>query len=394
MQEIHLKKSVLLSVQSVNGVSGRNYNSIRIYKDPENPKHLIIDPQTALIVKRIFEMYSNGIGIVRICNKCYSEKITSPSVYLFNTTGSRSGKPDLSRPYNWVTTTIRRILSNQTYYGDTVNFKTYSKSNKLKKRIKNSPENILIFKDTHEAIIDRKTFDIVQKHFEGRKRPDKQGEMDKYAGYLYCGECDSQLYLHRAKTMKPEQNNFMCGGYQSRTTDCTSHYIREQVLDKIVLEQLKTMTAKARENTEEFYAMASQNDEAEAKKFYRQTEREKQQIETRISQVENIIRCLYEDRATGRITPERYDTMASDYEQEQEELTQELKSITDKISEMDMRDIYVKEFISKAKEYIELPKLTPELLRTFIRRIEVFEKEEKYSRTCGNTIKIYYTFQV
>lgn len=164
------------------------------------------------------------------------------------------------------------------------------------------------------------------------------------------------------------------------------------MLDKIVLEQLKTMTAKARENTEEFYAMASQNDEAEAKKFYRQTEREKQQIETRISQVEN--RCLYEDRATGRITPERYDTMASGYEQEQEELTQELKSITDKISEMDMRDIYVKEFISKAKEYIEMSKLTPELLRTFIRRIEVFEKEEKYSRTCGNTIKIYYTFQI
>lgn len=286
------------------------------------------------------------------------------------------------------------IPSNQTYCGDTVNFKTYSKSNKLKKRIKNSPENILIFKDTHEAIIDRKTFDLVQKHFEGRKRPDKQGEMDKYAGYLYCGECGSRLYLHRAKTMKPEQNNFMCGGYQSRTTDCTSHYIREQVLDKIVLEQLKTMTAKARENTEEFYAMASQNGEAEAKKFYRQTEREKQQIETRISQVENIIRCLYEDRATGRITPERYDTMASGYEQEQEELTQELKSITDKISEMDMHDIYVKEFISKAKEYIEMPKLTPELLRTFIRRIEVFEKEEKYSRTCGNTIKIYYTFQI
>ena len=103
---------------------------------------------------------------------------------------------------------------------------------------------------------------------------------------------------------------------------------------------------------------------------------------------------MYEDRATGRITPERYDTMASGYEQEQEELTQELKSITDKISEMDMRDIYVKEFISKAKEYIEMSKLTPELLRTFIRRIEVFEKEEKYSRTCGNTIKIYYTFQI
>ena len=385
------------AVQRAKGERGERVGAAIPYgymKDPENPKQLIIDPQTAPIVKRIFEMYSNGIGIVKICNKFHSEKIISPSVYLFNQTGSRSRHPDLTRPYHWVQTTVRAILCNQTYCGDTVNFKTYSKSNKLKKRLKNSPENILIFKDTHEAIIDRKTFDIVQKHFEGRKRPDKQGEMDKYAGYLYCGECGSRLYLHRAKTMKPEQNNFMCGGYQSRTTDCTSHYIREQVIDRIVLEQLKAMTAKARENTEEFYSMASQNGEAEAKKFYRQTEREKQQIETRIGQVENIIRCLYEDRATGRITPERYDTMASGYEQEQEELTQELKAITDKISEMDMRDIYVKEFISKAKEYIEMSKLTPELLRTFIRRIEVFEKEEKYSRTCGNTIKIYYTFQV
>lgn len=139
------------------------------------------------------------------------------------------------------------MLSNQVYCGDTVNFKTFSKSNKLKKRIKNAPENVLIFPDTHEAIIDRKTFDLVQKHFEGRKRPDKQGEIDKYAGILYCGECGSRLYLHRAKTMKPDQNNFMCGGYQRRTTDCTSHYIRESVLDRIVLENLKEMTAYARE---------------------------------------------------------------------------------------------------------------------------------------------------
>lgn len=132
------------------------------------------------------------------------------------------------------------------YCGDTVNFKTFSKSNKLKKRIKNAPENILIFPDTHEPIIDRKTFDLVQKHFEGRKRPDKQGEIDKYAGFLYCGECGSRLYLHRGKNIDSAKNNFMCGGYQRRTTDCTSHYIRESVLDKIILENLKEMTAYAR----------------------------------------------------------------------------------------------------------------------------------------------------
>jgi len=241
------------------------------------------------------------------------------------------------------------MLSNQVYCGDTVNFKTFSKSNKLKKRIKNTPENVLIFPDTHEAIIDRKTFDLVQKHFEGRKRPDKQGEIDKYAGILYCGECGSRLYLHRAKTMKPELNNFMCGGYQSRRTDCTSHYIRESVLDKIVLENLKEMTAYARENADEFYEMAAQNGRAEAKKFGKSAELERKQIETRIAQIDNTIRCLYEDRVVGRITPERYDSLAAGYEAEQIELREKLTALENQLTKLDLQNKYI-EFIERAKE--------------------------------------------
>ena len=286
------------------------------------------------------------------------------------------------------------MLSNQEYVGDTVNFKTYSKSNKLKKRLKNSPENMLIFENTHEAIVSRKVFDIVQKHFAGRKRPDKQGEMDKYAGYLFCGDCGKRLYLHRGKTIKPENNAFQCSGYQKRTADCTAHYIRESMLDAIVLHNLQTVTAFAREKPDEFYAMATKNGEAEARKFYKSAKREKDQIEKRIKELDNIIRCLYEDRVCGRLSPERYDVMAGGYEQEQGELKQQLLYITKRLSEMDMRDQCIKEFIAKAKEYVEMPKLTPELLRVFIRRIDVYEKLEKYSRTCGNPIVIHYSFQL
>ena len=114
-------------------------------------------------------------------------------------------------------TTVRSILSNREYVGDTVNFKTYSKSNKLKKRMQNSLENILIFENTHEALIDRKPFDLVQKHFAGRKRPDKQVEVDKFAGYVFCGDCGKRLYLHRGEMIKPENNAFQCGGFQRRT---------------------------------------------------------------------------------------------------------------------------------------------------------------------------------
>ncbi len=385
------------AVQRAKGERGERVGSTIPYgymKNPDNPKQYVPNPETAPIVKRIFEMYASGIGIVKICDRLSKEQIVSPSVYAFKTTGSKSGSPDLTRAYHWAQTTVRKMLANQEYVGDTVNFKTYSKSNKLKKRLKNDPENILIFENTHEAIIDRKTFELVQKHFAGRKRPDKQGEMDKYAGYLFCGECGNRLYLHRGKTIKPENNNFQCGGFQRRTSDCTAHYIRENVLDQIVLHNLKTVTAFAREQPEKFYAMATQNGEAEAKKFYKTAEREKIQIEKRIKELDNIIRCLYEDRVCGRITPERYDVMAGGYEQEQSELRQELTTITEHIGEIDMREKCIQEFVVKAKEYIEMPKLTPELLRVFIRRIEVYEKPEKYSRTCGNPIVIHYAFQL
>lgn len=380
------------AVQRAKGERGERVSSATPYgymRNPENKKELIPNPETAPIVKRIFEMCASGLGVRKICDTLTKEKVLSPSVYAFKTTGSKSGQPDLTRPYHWAQTTVRAMLENREYVGDTVNFKTYSKSNKLKKRLKNDPENILIFENTHEAIVDRKTFDLVQKHYEGRRRPDKHGETDKYAGYLFCGDCGKRLYLHRAK-----ENVFACAGHKKRTTDCTMHYIRENVLDQIVLHNLKTVTAFAREQPEEFYAMATQNGEAEAKKFYKTAEREKAQIEKRIKELDNIIRCLYEDRVCGRLTPERYDVMSGGYEQEQAELRQELKSITERIDQMDLREMCIREFMDKAKSYMEMPKLTPELLRVFIRRIEVYEKLEKYSRTCGNPIVIHYAFQL
>lgn len=265
MPEIPAERSDPFRERRVNAVNGSAVQRLMAICETLKKKELIPDPETAPVVKRIFEMCANGMGVRKICDVLTKENILAPSVYMFQRTGSRSGQPDLNRPYHWAQTTVRAMLSNQEYVGDTVNFKTYSKSNKLKKRLKNAPENILIFRDTHEAIIDRKTFDLVQKHYEGRRRPDKHGETDKYAGYLFCGDCGKRLYLHRAK-----ENVFACAGHKKRTTDCTMHYIRESVLDQIVLHNLRTVTAFARDNPEKFYAMAAQNGEAEAKKFCKQ----------------------------------------------------------------------------------------------------------------------------
>lgn len=165
------------------------------------------------------------------------------------------------------------------------------------------------------------------------------------------------------------------------------------MLDEIVLTSLRKVTAYAREHTDGFYKIAMENGELEAKKLFKETESLRNEYGLRINQLDNAISMLYMDRVTGRITPERYDILAADYEKEQSDLKSKLAELASRIDDMNLREKCVSDFIKKAKQYIDMPKLTPELLRAFISRIEVYEKPEKYSRTCGNHIIIYFTFQ-
>ncbi|MDO4864871.1 MAG: recombinase family protein, partial [Ruminococcus sp.] len=363
-------------------------------KNPDNPKQLIPDPVTAPVVRQIYELCADGKGTRAICRYLEEHEVESPGVYEFHTKGTKSKHPDLEYPYLWTQSTVRDMLSNRIYCGDTVNFQTYSKSNKLKKRIKNDPENILIFENTHEAIISRELFALVQKHYEGRKRPDRQGDTDKYAGYVYCADCGAKMYLHRGKNIKPENNYYQCGGYQTKGGSyCSVHHIKARVLDAIVLGQLREMTAYARENPQKFYEAAMQDGEKKAQKLRKESEQKKSKLEKRNKELDNIIRCLYEDRVSGRLSPERYDSLAAGYEKEQSELKAELDELSKHLDNMSLQERYVQDFIEKAKANIEMKEVTPELLRAFISRIEVYEKPEKYSRNCGNTILIRYTFQ-
>ena len=340
------------AVQRAKGERGERVGTTTPYgymKD-EN-KHLMPNPETAPVVKRIFEMSAEGKGVRKICDILTAEEVLTPSAYW----ARKYGKQKTSSPYRWSLKTVREMLKNRIYCGDTVNFSTYTKSYKLKKTLKNEPENMLIFENTHEAIISRKLFDVVQKHYEGRKKSDKFGETDKYAGFLYCAECGSKLYLHRARTLDSKKNNYMCGGYQSRVTDCTAHYIREKVLDSIVL-------------------------------------RLRSEYESKISQLDNAIQLLFMDRSSGKITDERYDILSANFEKEQSELKAKLSTLDLQLDKMKVQEKCVRDFINNAKQYTEIRKLTPEILKTFISRIEVYEKAVKHSRTCGNHIVICFTF--
>ena len=391
------------AVQRAKGERGEPVGTNIPYGYMKNPEYrgnqkeqpmLIIDPETAPIIKRIFEMSANGMGGRRIGDILSAEKIEAPSVRMFRKTGSRKGNPHLDRPYHWSERTIRGILANRTYCGDTVNFRTYSKSNKLKKRLRNDPSKVLVFENTHEPIISRSLFELVQKHFEGRKRPDKHGETDKFTGYVYCGDCGKRMSIHRSNTGDPAKNGFECSGYRKRTTDCSVHYLRERILERIVLENLRRMTAFARDDPEDFYGYAMKKGRAEAKKQNELFEKRKKIISDRIAKLNNILRCMYEDRIVGRITPERYDEMSAGYESELAEKKQELISLNEQQQSENEQEKIVAEFMEKARQYIEMPELTTELLYTFIRRIEIYEKPVRYSKTHGNPIVIYYTFEM
>ena len=234
------------------------------------------------------------------------------------------------------------------------------------------------------------TFDLVQKHFEGRKRADKRGKMDMFAGYLYCADCGARMYLR-----KGEINNYSCSGHSKRGTDCTSaHYIRASEVERVVLSALRQVTSYARENSDKFYEQAMQRGEEESRKQLRDVEKQQNELNARVKQLDNIIATLYEDRVIGRITPERYDQLSAKYEQEQAEIKAKLEQMTAKIESQKLRESCVKGFIQNAWRFLEMPRLTPELLRTFIKRIDIHEKEQKFSRSCGNKIDIYFTFSL
>ena len=237
-------------------------------KNFDNPKQLIPDPVAAPVVRTIYELCADVKETRAICGYLEEHEIESPGVYEFHPKGTKNKHPDLEHPYLWTQSTVRDMLSNRIYCGDTVNFSTYSKSNKLKKRIKNDPENILVFENTHEPIVSRELFERVQKHYEGRKRPDRQGDTDKYAGYIYCADCGAKLYLHRGKSIKPENNYYQCGGYQTKGGRyCTAHGIKANVLDSLVLKQLRDITAYVRNDPQQSYEMAMQDGEKEAQKL-------------------------------------------------------------------------------------------------------------------------------
>ena len=358
-------------------------------KDPETKK-LAVDDEAAAIVRRIFAMCASGNGPSQIARILKKEQVLTPTMYAYTRYGMNHTCLDTAHPYNWSDSAIANLLENEIYLGNTVNMKYSTKSYKDKRRVEHSREECLVFKDTHPALITQEVWDIVQRVRKNRRRPTKMEEQNKYSGLVFCADCGSNMVLHRAHTMSASYNHFTCRTYKKDGESCTGHYIRECVLDEVVLEDLRRVTAMARERPEEFAAYIGSRQSAEIQREIRRQEKELAAMRKRKAELDAIFKKLYEDSVLSRITTEQFQMLSSSYTEEQNQIAAGIPQKEADIQRLRETVSGTDGFLDKAKRYMDITELTPELLRLFIEKIVVHEKEVKWSKHAPQTAEIYY----
>lgn len=355
--------------------------------DPNDKDKWILDEEAALVVKRIFDLCIDGKGpeqISRILER--DQVLTTKALY-----ASRKGKPLPKNPYGWKDQSIVGILERQEYTGCTCNFKTYSKSYKLKKRYEIPEEQQIVFENTHEAIINQEDWDTVQRIRAHRRHPVKQGEPALFSGMLFCADCGSLLRVHRGKTISKHQECYCCGRYRDRTNACSMHYIRELVLADLMKENLKQVVRLASEDEQEFVRRLTNRNAQEQAAQERTLKNELATKEQRIKELDGIIKRLYEDNITGKLSDERFKIFSTDYEDEQHSLREEVASLKQQLEDMESTSVNVSGFLKAAQRYTDFDELTPSMLHDLIEKIIVHEGD-KSSGHREQRIEIYYTF--
>ena len=346
-------------------------------KDPEDPKRWIVDEEAAQVVRRVFRMTLDGYGTEQIATIFSEEKILTPIAYWREKGVNRPGKSKLRGPYMWNSSTITHILSLQEYCGDILNFKTYSKSYKNKKRLANDRENWVIFQDVHEPIIERAVFEQVQqKRGKIRKRRTHEGERNMFSGLLVCADCGHNLHFHFNQG-NPDIKYFNCSNYKGNRGTCTStHYVRVDFLEQVVLGEIRRLTKFASQFEDEFVKAVighSQQAEATDRKL---KEKELKALQARDEELDGLFERIYEDNVSGKLSDDRFTRMSRRYEEEQKELAEKIKALRAEIDKQNSQSMTTDMFISLVRKYTRARKLTPRMLNELIEKIEVFNAEK------------------
>ena len=367
-------------------------------KDSNNPKNWIIDPVASEVVKRIFQEAKSGKSLSEIAKGLENDKIFKPDRHRIEIglkpISSSSNVETL--PYFWTRETLSAILGREEYLGHTVNLRTRKKSYKDKRKVDNPKEDWLIFKNTHEAIIDQETFDIVQK-MQSHKRSNQRyknraGHENLFAGLVFCGTCGRKHYFCPQEKNGLNHDHYKCSGYRKPIDGCENpHYIQKSALIEIVSGKLRQTIQEAHFNQEDFLKKLEQQSQAQFNKDNKNQRQQLQKDEHRSKEIDTIIQKLYEDNLLGKISDERFVKLSQSYEEEQRQLQTSISDLTEKLAKQQEDNLNISKFMTRILKYTELPELTVEIVNELIDKI-VIHKPTGTKRNRIIQIDIYYNF--
>ena len=346
-------------------------------KDPNDPKHWIVDDEAAQVVRRVYSMTLEGFGTEQIAAQLEKDDVLTPRAYWLTKGIKRPGKGKQQPPTKWNSSTITKILSLQEYCGDILNFKTYSKSYKNKKRIDNDRENWVVFQDVHEAIIERAVYEQVQqKRGKIRKRRTNNGEHNMFSGLLVCADCGSNLHFHFNQG-NPEIKYFNCSNYKGNRGTCTStHYVRVDFLEEVVLGEIRRLTKFASLYEDEFVKAVIGHSQQAEQTDRKLKEKELKTLLARDEELDGLFERIYEDNVSGKLSDDRFAKMSRRYEDEQKELAEKIKKLRSEIEKQSSRSMTTDMLIGLVRKYTRARKLTPRMLNELVEKIEVFNAEK------------------
>lgn len=378
------------------GKSGKHLTGTVIYGYLWNEARdqWLVDPEAADVVKRIFAMTIDGYGPYQIASKLKSEKVLIPSAYLAQHGEGVNKNKTFKDVYGWGSSTICNILEKREYLGHTINFKT-RKHFKDKKSHYVPEDEWTIFENTHEAIIDQQTFDLVQKiRGNVRRYPDGWGEAAPLTGLLYCADCGGKMYVHRTNNGK-RISQYTCSQYTKvpcGTLCKTQHRINEDVVLSLVSEMLKAIADYAKHDRAEFVRVVQ---EAQSSQQTAEVRKQRTRLATakqRVSELEVLLCKIYEDNILGKLSDSRYATLDAQYEKEQSELTAEISVLEKAVKSYEKHEKDADRFIALIDKYENFDKLTIAMLNEFIEKILVHERDRKGSIQTTQEVEIYFNF--
>ena len=360
-------------------------------KNPDDPRFWIVEPEAAEVVRRIYCMALEGYGLAEIAARLAADGVVNPTYYWRSRGTSRGGSKSTVEPTKWGHTTIKKILTLQEYCGDVINFKSYSKSYKMKKRIENPEENRAIFLNVHEAIIDRQTWEKVQALQKGtrRKKPTVTQEPSVFSGLLKCPECGGNLNFHF------NQNNhdikfFSCQNHNSGYRKCSkTHYIRLDFLEQVVLYEVKRLACFASEYENDFIKAMIGRSAKVAENTALRKQRELDALTARDRELDMLFERLYEDNVAGKIDDARFAKMSKRYEQEQGENAKKIKALRLELKKDESKRMDIDDFLETVRRYTDATTITKRMVAELIDHIEVYHAEKQDGVT-NQRVVIYY----